>query len=422
MKNINFRFVFVLAGIMILIVVYILLWMQMISSPEERTAADFIAFYAAGKIADSQGNSFVYDLNAETKAETTVINTTIQEYYASTDGKSASMAPQITLRPDEIAPFPHPPFILPLLQLVARQGYVLAFEIWACFQLVFFILSAFILIRLFPQAHSVDRWILFLGTLLFFPCFFNIVNGQDAAILLIGASLWMVGLLNKKDTLSGLGLALTTIRPQMALVLSIPFIFKRRRIWWAFCAGAAVLVIFSFLLIGRQGTLNFLQMMSIYTGGEGFRIYENLMINLIGLLHRISPSMSASTIHLIGWAGFGLALVGLSLLWARSPEIKEKHIGLMVIVCLFTVPHAHYNELVLLLIPLYGVMRTMGSRNLLVIGTTALLPLGLAFFYLLTNLSPFFKFNISYLVMILMLVGLWFPERLFFWKKGAQSA
>ena len=218
----------------------------MITSPEERTAADFIAFYAAGKIANTQGMTFVYDLNAETRAENDVLNTTIQEYYSSVSGRSASTAPVITLQPDEIAPFPHPPFILPLLQLVARQGYVRAFEIWACIQLAFFILSAIVLTCSIPQAQGLDKWILFLGTVLFFPSFFNVVNGQDAAILLIGAALWMYGLQHEQDALSGLGLALTTIRPQMALVLSIPFIFKRRRVWWWFCAGAVILVLFQF--------------------------------------------------------------------------------------------------------------------------------------------------------------------------------
>jgi hypothetical protein len=34
----------------------------------------------------------------------------------------------------------------------------------------------------------------------------------------------------QKDPLSGLGLAMLVIRPQIALVLAIPFIFKRRRV------------------------------------------------------------------------------------------------------------------------------------------------------------------------------------------------
>ena len=92
-----------------------------------------------------------------------------------------------------------------------------------------------------------------------------------------------------------------------------------------------------------------------------------------------------------------------------------------MIVCLFAVPHAHYNELVLLLIPLYGLMRRMVSENLLKVETAVLFPLGLAIFYLLSNLTPILKYNISYLVMILMLIGLWNPNGIFFWKKGERQ-
>jgi len=415
--RINFRRALTIAGIAVLVVAYLLLWLQMITSPRERTAADFIAFYSAGRIADTQGPANAYDLATQTREEDQVLQDTIREVYTAR-GLPPPADMGAPLLPSDIAPFPHPPFILPLLQLVALLGYVPAFVAWTCIQLALFILDAALLVRLLPQAQGASRRVLFLGTLLFFPSFFNLVNGQDAALLLLGASLWALALLQGRELRSGLGLALTTIRPQMALVLAIPFLFKRRRIWWAFCAGAAVLVLFSLLLIGRSGTLNFLHIMSIYAGGEGFRIFENLMVNVVGLLHRLFPALAATAIRTAGWIGFGLGLVGLCVVWARSPAITEKHISLAVILALLAVPHAHYNELVLLLVPLYAVMRTLLVRDLVKVENAVLFPLGLALIYFFSALVPAVKYSLSYLVMLLMLLVLWFPDRMAFWRKG----
>jgi hypothetical protein len=420
LARINLRRALTIAGIAVLVIFYVLLWLQMITSPAERSASDFIAFYSAGRIADTQGLGRVYDLDAQTKAEDRVLQETIREAYAAR-GLPPPADLGAPLRPSDIAPFPHPPFILPLLQLVALLDYVPAFIAWTCILLAFFVLDAALLVRLLPQARGPQRRVLFLGTLLFFPSFFNLVNGQDAAILLLGGSLWALALLQGRDRLSGLGLALTTIRPQMALVLAVPFLFKRRRIWWAFCAGAAVLVLFSLLLIGRTGTVNYLHILSIYAGGEGFRIFENLMVNLVGLLHRLFPALAATLIRAAGWTGYGLALVGLGIVSAKSAAITEKHLGLAVVLALLAVPHAHYNELVLLLILLYGVMRTLVARDLVEVENAVLFPLGLALVYFFSALAPVLKYSLSYLVMVLMLLVLWFPEKMVFWKRGKPA-
>ena len=55
LARINLRRALTIAGIAVLVISYVLLWLQMIASPTERTAADFIAFYSAGRIADTQG-------------------------------------------------------------------------------------------------------------------------------------------------------------------------------------------------------------------------------------------------------------------------------------------------------------------------------------------------------------------------------
>ena len=55
MKRIDFRRVFVITGLTVLLIVYSVLWLRMISSRAERTGADFIVFYTAGHIAQTNG-------------------------------------------------------------------------------------------------------------------------------------------------------------------------------------------------------------------------------------------------------------------------------------------------------------------------------------------------------------------------------
>jgi hypothetical protein len=44
------------------------------------------------------------------------------------------------------------------------------------------------------------------GALTFFPVFVSLLNGQDTALLVLGAILWLAGLLLECDPLAGLGL------------------------------------------------------------------------------------------------------------------------------------------------------------------------------------------------------------------------
>ena len=423
-SEISFRNSLVIAGIAALLLIYPVLYLRVIRDPAQRTAADFLPFYAAGRIALTQGMSKVYDWEAQRNAEDDVLNETIRQMLVS---RGQPVTPQdfgAPIQMKEVNPFPHPPFIVPVLMLIARLDYVSAFVTWSVLMSILFSLCAFILCRLLPQARGRDRWVLFFGTVLFFPAFFSVINGQDTALLLLGASLWFSGLVQERDGLSGLGLALTLIRPHMGLMLGLPFIFKRRKVWWWFCAGAAVLVLVSVLLLGWTGIVNFLRILITSADGEGNKFFnENMMINLIGLLRRTFPLLEASFVRLVGWIGFAIAIIYLCVLWAKNGEIKERHIGLAVIVTIIGVPHIHYHDLALLLIPIFGVMRVMLEKSLLKPKEAVLLPLVasllLFFSYLL---FPLLKYFIPYLLEAVLVTALWLPEKVIFWEKPKRQA
>src|SRR5689334_7268533 len=120
-------------------------------------------------------------------------------------------------------------------------------------------------------------------------------------MLLDGAILWYYGFTQNSNRMAGLGLALTTIRPQIALLLALPMIFNAQscKAWWWFCLGSAVLVVFSVAILGQDGVRNFINILSVSASGEGYKINEAAMVNLIGMVKRLNVGFDAATIRTV---------------------------------------------------------------------------------------------------------------------------
>ena len=395
MNRVSFRRVFAIAGMASLVVVYAVLWVRMITSPAERTGADFIAFYAAGRIFLTGQSSEVYLPQAQQTVEQAVLG--------------------FPIRAADLNPFVHPPFILPVLALIAFLPYVGAFNVWAILLLVLYSISALLLIRTLPQGKN--RRVLFAGVLLFFPAFVSILNGQDSALLLVGASIWLVGLLEGDDRLAGAGLALTAIRPHIAILLAVPFLFKQRKVWWWFLLSATGLALFSILLVGARGTQNFLHILTISANGEGYKINELAMLNIIGLLQRLFHGLSAESARIAGWLFYLLAIASLCILWLRSVKIGEKQVGLATLIAIFASPHLHYHDLVLFLIPIFCLIVLTARRSLLDLKTSVLFPLMASWLLVVSNFLPALKFSVPYILGLLLAAALWVPEFVFRQRK-----
>jgi hypothetical protein len=223
----------------------------------------------------------------------------------------------------------------------------------------------------------------------------------------------MYGLVNENDRLAGIGLALTTIRPHIAILLAVPFIFKRRKTWWWFALAAAVLALFSVALIGLRGAENYLRMLTISASGEGYKINEFAMVNFIGLLRRLVPDMPGASVRLVGWIVYACAVVLLCVLWMHSEDIGAKQIGLAVLIAIFAVPHLHYHDLVLLLIPIFSLMMLFVQRGLPDLKLVAVFPLAVSWVLVISNFLPALKFSVPYLLGLLIAIILWRPSLVF---------
>ncbi len=383
----NYRNVLIIVGIAALVAIYLQLWQFMAANPIELTKKDFISQYTAGRIANSGDWGNVYNLNTQIAQQEKITGTPIVS--------------------NNFPPFMHPPFILPLLALIAYFAYVPAYHLWAVIQIILSVLSAWVLLDAIPRLRS--QKVISISILLFFPVFISILSGQDSTVLLLGLSLWAYGLLFDRDGIAGLGLAIVTIRPQIALILAIPFLFKRRKVLWWFLGGSAVLGVFSIALIGIKGAVGFIQILGISAKGEGYFLNETAMINFLGLLKRWFPAMSSTAANISGWVMYIAVGVLLCIIWVRASKIEEKQIGLAVLLAIFAAPHLQYHDLAALLIPVICLMSIINKAQLWNNLVTALLPLGISWILFLSNFADLFKYNVPYLLGLIIGLLLWYP-------------
>jgi hypothetical protein len=230
------------------------------------------------------------------------------------------------------------------------------------------------------------------------------MNGQDTALLFLGTAIWMYGLISGKEFLAGLGLSLTTVRPQFALFLAIPMLFRHTRIFVGFVLGSGILALLSVLILGVDGTKEFTNILLISTGGEWYGMKEYAMYNLIGLLVRVVPQFETGIIRTLGWIIYGVALVSLCIFWNKKRDSKDEPIGLMVTLTLFVAPHLHFHDLALLLIPIYGLIRTSQKTGYLQTSNAILAPIAASLVLLISNISPWFQYSIPYLIMLVLAI------------------
>ena len=403
MKHINFRRVFVIAGLTTLVIIYATLWLQMISSPAQRTGADFMVFFTAGRISQINGSAHVYD---------TLLQQTIQQAVVG-----------FQLAPGQVLIYNHVPYLIPILKVVISGNYVASFYRWAVLLLVLTMAGMVLLVGILRRAgwRQAETWLMAAGMITFFPLFVSLLNGQDTAFTFLGLCLYLAGFLTGRDWLAGVGLALTIIRPQVTVLLAVPFLFRRQKVFGWFCLAGGVLGGISLAAVGEEGLRGFLNLLLVSASGEWYGLKEQLMVNLVGLLWRIAPGLGANLIHWTGWVVYGITLIGLCILWRRTRLITETQIGLAIVLAVFTVPHLHYHDLTLLLVALAVALLVLVRSEFLNTQKAALVPLALSIVFLFSNLSQFVKLNFPYLIMLLLCLALCFPSVIYGEKKSADK-
>jgi hypothetical protein len=344
-KRVNLLVVIVIAGLAFQILWEGWIWSLVALQPETHQPFDFSALYTAGRIAASNSYHLLYDIPTERQVQETIYG--------------------FSLRDDQLLLFNHPPILVPILQLICTPDYIASYWRWVLVSFGFVVCSAILMERIMSAMKWAlgSRFLLLISAISFYPVFTGLLKGQDSAFLILGGMLWLFGMVLGKDWAAGLGLSMTIIRPQIALVLAVPFLFNRRKVWWWFAVGATLLALFSLGLVGVSGVKDFIHLVMISAGGQGYGLDEATMLNFTGMVVRLFPGIPISLLHDLAWAIFLVALAGLTVLWKISPMLRMRHIVLAACLSLFVSPHLYSHDLGFLLIPLFGLIFVAGYRG-----------------------------------------------------------
>ncbi len=382
----------IIAGLVLQVAWYGLLWSRMVIYPDVSRPSDFSIFYTAGRIAAEGHISQVYNLQSQLEVQEKLL------------GFSFPIS--------KVLPFNHPPLLVPILQLISTQDYMASYWRWVLIMLGCLIATMVVLNQLLRELKwdSGVRSLFIFCCALFYPIFVGLLKGQDTAFLLLGAMLWFYGLETKKDAVAGLGLALTVIRPQIALVLAVPFLFNRRQVWWWFCGGAAILGLYSLALVRLQGVQDFINLLKISAVGQGFGMDQNAMFNFTGMALRLLPQVNVNVVHIAAWGLFLAAAIGLFVWWKVSPEIRYHQIVLAVAVSVFAAPHLHYHDLILLLIPVIGLAIVLVKAGKLKAREAGTLTVSISVAWMLGEIWEPSRLTFPYLLMVGLPALTWFYE------------
>jgi len=322
-----------LAGALaLLLALYIRLWTGLLSLPA-LGGVDFVSFYTAGRIARAGDYRQLYDLT---------------RHYAI---QSAIIGPNFV--PGGVIMSQHPPFLAPLLGLIAVDDYRMSYVLWSV--IIGCVLAACGVVVMRYLARELGRWpsiVVAISAVLFYPAFISLLKGQDTAFVLLGALIWAWALRERHERLAGIALALVWLKPQIALALAIPLVVSRSRATWWFFGASALLGLYSLALVGWGGLLDLLGLMQLSADGRGYGTNQQSMYNFLGLMIRSAPWLDSATLSALKWAIYLLTIGGICWLWwGRRATLGPVQIGLGVVACVFASPHAHLHDLSLLVLP-----------------------------------------------------------------------
>ncbi|MCG2787828.1 MAG: DUF2029 domain-containing protein [Anaerolineae bacterium] len=382
---INWVKVFTITCLLSLFIIYSFLWLKMINTHVERTGSDFIGLFTGARLSQLYGYSAIYDIEKQQNLQAEVIG--------------------FEFHPNQTGYFTHPPFIVPLVRLITTSDYTASLIRWTIILLALNALTVYLLVQTLPQGYfsKEEAWILGLGAFLFTPTFSGLMNGQDTAVLALGTAIWMHQFFSNKPALSGLGLSLSAIRPQMAILYTLPFIFKHQRVFWGALIGGFGLAIFSLLLIGPGQLPIYLHIIQVVESGMWNLPHATDMPTLSGFIRRNFENMNQGIYRNQIWSVFLIGLTTISIWWKKSDKITEKHVGLVVILGLLLVPYAHYHELTLLLIPIFCLIRIWSKEGLISAKKLMLLPSSISLLLLFGFAFPnTLKYIFVYSVIVLL--------------------
>lgn len=199
---------------------YVLALPQVVS-PDALPAPDFVAFWAAGKLAAAGTPELAYDVALHRQVEVAGLGRDFANFM----------------------PWHYPPPFQLLVTPFAALPFWVAMALWCGLTLALFLWVAW---RILPDPMTIA------GVLAAVPTAIILVNGQTGFLVaaLLGAGLLTAG---RRPALAGALIGLISVKPQLGLALPVALIAAGRwRMFWAAAATVAGLGLVSWALLGAE--------------------------------------------------------------------------------------------------------------------------------------------------------------------------
>ena len=180
--------------------------------------ADFVNFYAMGRILNNYPAEQLYNYELQTQVRTAIH----------------------PLRSGQYGPLPHPPMVALLFRPLALLSYTHAYVLWLMITLSLYLAGLWI------ATHGLDgflRSLVICLSLAFYPFIIEtLLNGQLTAIIFFTLTLAFRFEERGQPMATGLALSVLLVKPTLLLwFLPMLFLTRRYRILFGFAAGAATL-------------------------------------------------------------------------------------------------------------------------------------------------------------------------------------
>lgn len=256
-----------------------------------------------------------------------------------------------------LMPFLNPPFIAIAVAPLAWLPLQVAYLAWAAVNVALLALVCWLLLDVLGGAGSRIKLRALVMSLTFLPVIVTVMQGQLSFVLVLALLLSWRALRSGRDLQGGLWLTLLLVKPQLALVPALALVWKRRlRALGGLALGGAAALLISLLMVGWDGLQGYLRLvLAASSWGDAYTIHPRAMHTWRGFLHLLLRTDNLADVQ--PWWPLGVA-VALGLLlwgwrgrWSAASSRFDLQWALLVVVVLFTSPHANWHDLSLLLVP-----------------------------------------------------------------------
>jgi hypothetical protein len=305
--------------------------------------SDFLALYAAGKVARGGGE---------------------RENEHSDQPGSNNSPLGFAGKPDQL----HPPFESLIFAPLSLLNYRAAFIAWYGCNLIMLFSVPLLLWSYIPNLH---RWFAYAVILsaTFLPVLATAVKGQDSLLLLFLLTLCFTCLKSRREILGGIVLALGMFKFTLIIPIAVAFVVMRKwRVLAGFAGSFLALLLATAALFGSGAIPGYLRHLVNRGGGPVDAIgNESTMPNLRGFLHALAAgAVSQTRVDLAVVIGSILIFAIISRRWlaeADEPSALDLLFSMQVVTAVIVSYHLYVHDDSVLLIPILLTLNRLAGSN-----------------------------------------------------------